>query len=148
VACGTTGLTEEVLTSRDRCADSGVVRDYLSGDLQCDLVEGDRSHIGGCQLIDKAVTVGTNSDPKPLFIPDAMVVVECIVYNLTHQHDGSSLMEWPDDETGRRSRASDSVQGVPGPEKRPSYHRHGGSACRMRFPSKPTPRHHLLFQSR
>jgi len=61
VARRTADLTEQPLPSRYRRTDGGFVRDHPAWDVQCDLEKCDRRHIGGRQLIRKAIPIGIGS---------------------------------------------------------------------------------------
>jgi hypothetical protein len=73
-----------------------VVRDHLSRDVQGDLEKRGCGHIGGCQLIGKAIPVRIYSQAEAFFRLDAMVMVKSVVRELTDGYNISRLMEWPD----------------------------------------------------
>jgi hypothetical protein len=98
VTAGAADVAEQMLAARNCGSDGRVVGDHLSGDIERDLKQCDRRHIGNGELVGEAVSVLVGSRPEALFRLDSVVVIEGVIRELAHRHDVSNLMERPDDQ--------------------------------------------------
>ena len=108
MAFGTTNFSEFPRSVLDCMADVGIVWDHTPRNGQRNLEDGCCGYIGTRQFVYEPITVRICTDSETLLGLDAVVVVECIVGELTNGDNVAGLMVGTNNEIRRFRTASSS----------------------------------------